>query len=429
MSLTTNNPSGSSRGKWDAYRVYLIHAAVTALFFDIAFALNLVYQAEVIGLDPLQLVLVGTTLEVAVLLFEVPTGIVADLYSRRLSIIIGFALVGLGILIEGLFPTFAAVLLAQVVWGIGITFTSGASQAWITDEVGEARAAQAFVRSGQISNVVGMVGLWISIALASVALNLPLIVAGIGFLLFTLFLILVMPEAGFKPNRVEGRSSLQSMTHTLRESARLVRLKPVLLTMLALSLVYGAYSESYDRLWRKHLMDNFSLPGIGELDPLVWFGIIGMVGAVFTLALQEFARRRVNMNQHRATVRALMWIYGMVALAVVALSLTTEFPLALAALWLIGALRATGGPIYDAWLNQNAEPELRATMFSVIGQSNALGQIAGGPLLGWIGARSTVRVSLLIGGVIMAASLPLLNRSLRRDAVVIEDPPLPVTSA
>ncbi len=415
MSLTTENNPRPGRGRWDAYRIYLIHSGATSLCFSVAFALNLVYQAQVVGLDPLQLVLVGTVLEITVLLFEVPTGIVADLYSRRLSIIVGFALISLGLLIEGLFPTFAAVLLAQVVWGIGITFTSGASEAWITDEVGELRAAQAFMRGSQIGNVVGMVGLWISIGLATIALNLPLIVAAGGFLLLTTFLALFMPENGFKPAPTEGRTSLQSMVHTLREGKRLLRLKPVLFTILALNLIHGAYSESYDRLWQKHLVDSFTLPGIGQLDPLVWFGIIGMVGMVITVGIQEFTRRRVNMSQHRSTVRALMRIYGVLVVVVVVFSVTSSFPLALVALWLVGALRATGDPIYSAWLNQSTEPQLRATMFSISGQSNALGQIAGGPLVGWIGARTSVRVSLFIGGAIMATAMPLLARTLRHE--------------
>ena len=69
-----------------------------------------------------------------------PTGLVADNYSRRLSIIIGFFLVGVGFVIEGLVPHFTVILLTQVIWGIGITFTSGATEAWIADEVGEASA-------------------------------------------------------------------------------------------------------------------------------------------------------------------------------------------------------------------------------------------------------------------------------------------------
>ncbi|HET6743484.1 MAG TPA: MFS transporter, partial [Kribbella sp.] len=95
------------------------------------------------------MVLVGTTLELACFLFEIPTGIVADLYSRRLSIVIGFVLIGAGFLLQGLVPAFFAILAAQVLWGIGFTFTSGADQAWITDEIGVERVDRVFVHAQQ----------------------------------------------------------------------------------------------------------------------------------------------------------------------------------------------------------------------------------------------------------------------------------------
>ena len=115
--------------KWDAYRVYLILSGAAALLFSLMFTLNMIYEAQVVGLTPLQLVLVGTTLEIVCFLFEIPTGIVADLYSRRLSVIIGFLLVGVGFTIEGLLPFLGAILLTQVLWGIGSTFLSGALEA------------------------------------------------------------------------------------------------------------------------------------------------------------------------------------------------------------------------------------------------------------------------------------------------------------
>ncbi len=88
------------RPRWPAspVPVYLLFSGATALFSTLVFTLNLVYQATVVGLSPFQLVLVGTVLEATCFLFEVPTGIVADLYSRRLSIIIGFVLIGTGFL-------------------------------------------------------------------------------------------------------------------------------------------------------------------------------------------------------------------------------------------------------------------------------------------------------------------------------------------
>jgi DHA3 family tetracycline resistance protein-like MFS transporter len=66
-------------------------------------------------------VLVGTVLEIAVLTFEVPTGVLADTYSRRVSVITGFFLIGAGFVLEGSVPVFGAVLVAQVIWGAGYT--------------------------------------------------------------------------------------------------------------------------------------------------------------------------------------------------------------------------------------------------------------------------------------------------------------------
>ena len=82
--------------KLPAYRVYLITEFTVAIFFAMIFVASGVYQVTTVGLDPLQLVLVGTTLELSAFLGEVPTGVVADAYSRRLSIIIGYVLIGAG---------------------------------------------------------------------------------------------------------------------------------------------------------------------------------------------------------------------------------------------------------------------------------------------------------------------------------------------
>jgi DHA3 family tetracycline resistance protein-like MFS transporter len=106
------------------------------LSFMLYATISSVYRIQTVGLNPLQLVLVGTALELAVLIFEVPTGVLADTYGRRRSVILGFLLIGTGFSFEGALPTFAAVLAAQLIWGAGYTFVSGALQAWIADELG-----------------------------------------------------------------------------------------------------------------------------------------------------------------------------------------------------------------------------------------------------------------------------------------------------
>jgi DHA3 family tetracycline resistance protein-like MFS transporter len=152
----------------DPTRIFLILRGGSAFFHTLIFTVNLVYQAETVGLSPLQLVLVGTTLEMSAFLFEAPTGILADVYSRRLSVIIGVALMGIGFVIEGSFPFFAAVLLNQVLWGLGYTFTSGATEAWLADEIGEEAAGPVFLRGSQIGQIASLLAIPLSVALATV---------------------------------------------------------------------------------------------------------------------------------------------------------------------------------------------------------------------------------------------------------------------
>ena len=66
-----------------AYPVYLGIKGAFALFFTLWATVAMVYRIEVVHLDPLRLVLLGTALEVSVFLFEVPTGVLADTYGRR----------------------------------------------------------------------------------------------------------------------------------------------------------------------------------------------------------------------------------------------------------------------------------------------------------------------------------------------------------
>ena len=100
--------------------VYLVIAGGGGFFFTVAFTLSALYRIREAGLSPLQLILLGTALEGSVLLFEVPTGVVADIFSRRLSVIIGYTLIGAGITLEGAIPRFETILIAQLLWGIGL---------------------------------------------------------------------------------------------------------------------------------------------------------------------------------------------------------------------------------------------------------------------------------------------------------------------
>jgi len=401
----------------DAYRVYLAMETAAAVFFALVFTVNMVYQVEVIGLGPLQLVLVGTMLEGVIFLFEIPTGIVADLYSRRLSIIIGMFLIGAGFVLEGAIPRFAAVLLGQVLWGLGYTFTSGATEAWIADEIGEERAGGAYLRAAQAGQIGALAGTFASAALGSLRINLPIVLAGGLFACLGLALALVMPERGFAPGPPEDRSTWKGMARTLREGVGMVRLRPALLTILAIGAIFGMSSEGFDRLWTPHLLHDITLPRYGGLSPAIWFGIILAVGRILSLGAAEIARRRVVTTSHRSVAGALLGVQAGLVVSVAVFALTRSFPLALAMLWVIDPLRDVKAPLYTAWVNQRLEPRVRATVNSMAGQADALGQILGGPALGLLAERASVGAAILVAGLLLTPGLALFVRTLRRGTV------------
>src|SRR5690554_4459622 len=166
------------RPKFSAYSIYLLYAGVTAFLFNMVFTVNEIYRIEVAGFDAMQLVIVGTALEASCFLFEVPTGIVADLKSRKLSVIIGLVLIGLGFLIEGLVPTFMVIFLCQILWGIGVTFTTGADEAWIADELGGKGLERLFLRGAQVGQFGSLLAIVISTVIGVKLINLPMIIGG-----------------------------------------------------------------------------------------------------------------------------------------------------------------------------------------------------------------------------------------------------------
>ena len=403
------------RSKFSAYSVYLFMEFATSLLFWMIFTVGAVYQVSTVGLNALQLVLVGTTLEISAFLFEVPTGVIADVYSRRLSVIIGMFVLGLGFVVEGSFPFFAPILLAQVICGLGYTFTSGATEAWIADEVGEAQAGKAFLRASQVGTIGALIGIGAGTLIGTLGVQIPIVLGGALMMGIGLVLIVIMPETGFKPAPRENRNTFQSMAHTFKGGLHLVRGKPALINILTIGLILGLYSEGFDRLWTPHLLNDITLPTIGNLQPVVWFGLIRAVSMILGIGVTEIVQRRIDTNKHGPVARAmLILITGMVA-GLLVFALTGNFVIALIAFWGFSALRRTTGPLYTAWVNQHTESNVRATVISMSSQIDALGQILGGPIVGAIGLALGIPVALTISAVILATALPLLIRTIRID--------------
>ena len=397
-----------------AYPIYLGIKGSFAFFFTLWATVAAVYRIEVVHLDPLRLVLLGTALEVAVFLFEVPTGVFADTFGRRRSVIVGCILMGCGFALEGAIPEFVAVLAAQAIWGVGYTFISGALEAWIADEDSGRDLGRVYLRGEQADYIGSFVGIPVSVLLGLVALNLPLVVGGALTIGLGLALFFTMPERNFRPSPREGRTSLQQVGTTARSGVRLVRSRPILLMLLAAALFAGMSEEGFDRLNPKQFLDVVGLPTFGGLDPVIWFGVIGAGGLVLSYLAAGVVARNLDVSSPAVAGRLLLALDALTMVGMLAFALSGNFAFALGAFWFTTLVRRVAEPVYLTWINEGLDPGVRATVISISSQSGALGEASAGPVIGAIGNLFGVRPALTLTALVLSPTLLLYARAMKR---------------
>lgn len=360
-----------------------------------------VFRIVEAGLDPFQLLLVGVALELSFFIAEAPTGALADVYSRKWSVIVGFVLVGMGFILEGAVAVFATILLAQVVWGVGFSFISGAQQAWLADELrDDSETARVFVRASKVESAGALGGIALSVAIASVNVGLALIVGGVMFVLLAVFLAVAMPERGFSRPSDGERVGWRSAARVLRTGIGAVRASRVLTALIVIEIFAGMSTEPFDRLWAKHALDTFEfpiveLPILGELDPVVWFGIVHAAASLGGL-LAIWAIERIVPVERPGTPRIILFIYNAAMICAVAVfAIAADFHLALGMVVITYVLHRVAEPFTAAWINRIARSEYRATVFSIHEQGNSLGQIAFGPVMGIYATAAGIRPALI----------------------------------
>ena len=204
----------------DAARVYLVMQSIYGFCFTLIVTVNLIYQAATVGLTAFQLVLVGSVLELVCVLCEVPTGALADLVGRRPAIVAGIALIGAGFTLEGLVPELGAILVGNVLFGVGATLTSGAEQAWLTDEVGETAAAGLFLAGARLENGATLAAIPVAVLIAQRTITTPIVLGGLGLVALAVLLAAVMPETRRPVG--EGRGLAAGMRAQVAESLAVV---------------------------------------------------------------------------------------------------------------------------------------------------------------------------------------------------------------
>lgn len=395
--------------------VYLARATWASAFSAMSVALYALYTVRDAQLTPFELVIVGAALEGAAFLCEVPTGVVADVLSRRLSILIGSVLFGLGPVVWGLFPSFGGIIAGQLVLGVGFTFISGAQEAWLADEVGEEEAARLYPRAAQYRQAAGILGTLLGAAMGLLDHRLPFLIGGAGYALFALPLAMTMPEAGFRPTpREDGVSVWSALAATARGGLGAAAGSRAVRVAFFVTFFAGASSEAFDRLWGYQLLTGIGIPD--GMDEVMLFGGIAVLGQLGGVVIVRLGRAATQDVASVALSRLLVVLYLVIGVSVAAFALAQTFWLAVVLLLVVFWARTAETPFFTAWVNRGLDPATRATVLSSVSQGNALGQLGGGPAFAVVAGVGSATVALLLGALVMVPSAWLMRLAARADS-------------
>lgn len=404
--------------KLPADTVYYIRCAAWEFNSGLIFTSIWVLYYSVMKLSLFEVSLIFIVSTVSNFVLEVPTGILADVYSRRLSVILGGVFIGLAFVLIGAYPVFIVAMLVAFIEAIGDTCVSGALQAWITDEVGADRVGKIFLRGNQVAIPAHWAGVILSIALAAwFNCQAPIILGGGLWFVLTPFLILFMPETTFqRPAEIspyDRAALLKQFGTTPRlfvEGMRLVRSSQLLILLFLAQIFSSAFLDSFYKFSRAEILQGFALPVLtlpilGTLKENVWFGMLEMLQGLFCLIGMEGIRRYVHLDRHGTAVRVLFSFYALILVGLFVFTWTGNFFLAIVAWLIVSGLQNIGAPITETWLNQNIPSSIRSTILSMHSQVGMLGRMGGSTSLSVVGDRYGVRSALGLSSVFVTLLL------------------------
>jgi len=368
-----------------------------SFFIQMVFTLNAIYYVTQADLNALQLVLIGTIMEISVLLFEMPTGLYADHFGRKRSLALGTLVIGLAHILEGSTPEFWAIAIASAMWGIGWTFISGAEQAWIADELDGKELDSVFLKGAQYSSFARFTAILASVGIAMIwTVQVAILFAGTMLTILAIWAFIRLPENKFvKVTREKGVSGVTHMISTIRAGISQIRGNTVLVSIAMVTLFWGLASEGFDRLYGAHFIADYNL---SESESVYWFGAFYAVAFLLNIVVLRVVEKNVKGRYPEVLILANTVLIG----TMIIFAWTGHFWLAVAMYWVTSALRNVNYPLMSIVTNERLESKGRATTLSMFGQLDAFGQIAGGPLVGLLALYTSIS-----GGITASAFLIL----------------------
>ena len=396
-------------------RTYLLLLFGNTLAASLIWGINTIFLLDA-GLSNLEAFAANAFFTAGMVLFEVPTGIVADTAGRRLSYLLGtLTLSASTLLYVGLWkieaPFWEWAIVSMLI-GLGFTFFSGAVEAWLVDaltETGFTGSVESVFARGQIVSGTAMLGgsLAGGFIAEQTSLAVPFVLRGAILVVMFAAAFRLMHDLGFTPTKGEGIPTevRRVASASIEYGWRVPAVKWLMVEALAMGGV-GIYAF--------YALQPYLLELYGDPEA---YQIAGLVAAIVAGAqiLGGVAAPRIRRRfERRTSALIVIAVLNVIALALIGLIENFWAVLGLIVVW--GLLFAAASPIRQAYLNGLIPSRQRATILSFDSLMGSSGGVWTQPLLGRAADVWGYAPSYVFGAAISALAVPFLALSRRENA-------------
>ncbi len=398
-------------------RSYYAVAGLYTLSAAMIWGVNTLFLLDA-GLDIFGVFLANGAFTAGMVVFEIPTGVLADTRGRRVSFLLSVAIL--------IFTTVAYVAVARsggnllafvgasVLMGLGFTFYSGAVEAWLVDALRETgfagRLDSVFARGAMVTGAAMLIGTVSGGLLGSVDLALPYLVRTGMLVVVFIVAMMVMHDLGFTPRALQLTALPREMRAVARSSIAFGwRRRSMRLLMLG-SAIQGGFMSWGFYAWQPYFLELLGRDAVwvaGVVAALVSASMIA--GNALTDWLTRFCGKRSTL---------MLWAAGAQTVAAIGVGLAGSFWVALAFLLVVTGALGVAGPVKQAYMHQMVPSDHRASVIwfsSLVGNAGGVGAQGG---LGYLSRARSIGEGYVVGGLATVLALPVLFllRGLREDA-------------
>lgn len=395
-------------------RSYYLIAGLYTLSASVIWGVNTLFLLDA-GLDIFEVFIANAAFLAGMVVFEIPTGVVADTLGRRISFLASVVVLMVSTLLYvGLAQVEGGVVAYSVVsvfMGLGFTFYSGAVEAWLVDALHstgfDGQLDSIFARGQMISGAAMLVGTVGGGLLGQIDLAIPFLVrAGLLAALFVLATAR-MHDVGFSPRRPAARAYPAEMRRVARSSIEFGWNQREIRLLMVAAFVQGTFFMWAFYAWQPYFLELLD-------DDAVW--VAGIVSALISLstmagnAIVEYASRLCT---RRTTL--LLWAAGVQTAAAVVVGLTTSFWVAVPVFLLITGAMGVRMPVRQSYIHHIVPTEQRATVVSFDSMVSGVGGVGGQAGLGALSQSASISAGFVVGGLGTVLILPVLTLLRRLD--------------